>query len=311
MKFFPYLFSKKEKYTIDGREVILISRTKEDFPPKLREIILIVCRTQSIAQHFAKLTFVVEEFEEENKDISGFINAEELREGKNIVHLNVDKLRENTESDSVREFEKKWHGNIIHELTHLLHDNTTQIIKKYIITRNRLSQSLIKNELSHSTIRIQLFNFIRNIFIEGLAVGYQLSRTGYLLYAERVFEILYRDAQTGMNAIIIGLNSYYVTKKKNTSSTKLFENLEKVLKHQTSFTGYHLVYTILFIDHKMTLEKIMPLTPFEFIRKYEACMLSKGLQPVISLTSGRGIFDYKKTLQSWTAIAKELKEKRP
>jgi len=71
--------------------------------------------------------------------------------------------------------------------------------------------------------------------------------------------------------------------------------------------GYHMVYTILFVDHKTNFEQILRFQPFEFIRKYEECMKIKGLQPIISVTSGDGILDYKLLLAELTAAVRELK----
>ncbi|MBI2102993.1 hypothetical protein HYT55_04090 [Candidatus Woesearchaeota archaeon] len=68
-----------------------------------------------------------------------------------------------------------------------------------------------------------------------------------------------------------------------------------------------MVYTILFVDRKTNFEQVLHFQPFEFIRKYGECMKIKGLQPVISLTSGDGILDYKILLARLTAVVKELK----
>ncbi len=311
MKFFRYFFSKKEKYIIDGREVILISRTKEDFPPKLREIILIVCRTQSIAQHFPKLTFVATDFRKER--IVGQIRIKDLLKRKSMVYINAYLQTEEAESYSAKEAEKIWRDTIIHELTHLLHESATKIFQKLDSTNQKLRSSLKRqdtsvNQQDHVSLRIALFYFIRYVFAEGIAVCYEASRTENLLFAERVFESLYRHASNVMYFLEINIQ-LYSTEKKRTFLKEGFLWIEKELKREIYNIGTHLVYSILFIDHKMTLEKIIQMEPFEFIRKYEACMTSKGLKPVISVTSGQGTFDYKKTLQLWAAMAKDLEKK--
>ncbi len=68
-----------------------------------------------------------------------------------------------------------------------------------------------------------------------------------------------------------------------------------------------MVYTILFVDHKTNFEMVLHFQPFEFIRKYEDCMKIKGLQPILSVTSGDGILDYKMLLAKLTAAVRELK----
>lgn len=74
--------------------------------------------------------------------------------------------------------------------------------------------------------------------------------------------------------------------------------------------GLHMVYSILFLDHEMTLDLITAFSPFEFVNKYEECMLREGLQPVISATSGEGVVDYKKMVEQLTAVVKSLEDRK-
>ena len=60
--------------------------------------------------------------------------------------------------------------------------------------------------------------------------------------------------------------------------------------------GHHMVYSILYADHDLKIEDLIKIELFEFYRKYESCILSKNFKPVISITSGRGELDYRKTL---------------
>lgn len=88
----------------------------------------------------------------------------------------------------------------------------------------------------------------------------------------------------------------------------LSDSFVALVKKSWYSTGYHMVYTILFVDHKTNFEMVLHSRPFEFIRKYEECMEIKGLQPVISVTSGDGLLDYKILLAKLTAAVRELKK---
>ncbi len=115
-------FSRKEKYEIDGREVLIINKTSTDFS-QLRDVILLVCKTEPMAQHFPKLMFVIEP--RESLTNFGWTLDVDLLEHKAIIYLNSTIARK---EETVSDYHNNWRSYIAHELTHLFHDSKNQII---------------------------------------------------------------------------------------------------------------------------------------------------------------------------------------
>ena len=54
-----------------------------------------------------------------------------------------------------------------------------------------------------------------------------------------------------------------------------------------------MIQTILYVDKRLTIEDICQMNHLEFMKKYESCMNLIGKQPVVTVTSGKGMLDYK------------------
>ncbi len=63
--------------------------------------------------------------------------------------------------------------------------------------------------------------------------------------------------------------------------------------------GYYLIRDIMTAIPKIRLETIMEMDAYAVIRLHENACTRLGLQPLISITSGRGILDYNKILRLW------------
>lgn len=85
---------------------------------------------------------------------------------------------------------------------------------------------------------------------------------------------------------------------------KRFLNLGESLRISSYALGPHMVYTTLFGNEDVSLFALMKMNSFEFTENYEKACSHLGIRPLVSLTSGHGIFDYKKVLERWTAEAK-------
>ena len=53
-------------------------------------------------------------------------------------------------------------------------------------------------------------------------------------------------------------------------------------------------------------EDLVRFKPFRFIREYERCVEMRRKQPVLSVTSGKGILDYKKMLSDLKIVIPKL-----
>jgi len=72
--------------------------------------------------------------------------------------------------------------------------------------------------------------------------------------------------------------------------------------------GPHMVYVILFGNEKLSVTDLIKMNRMQFIAGYEEACHNLGLRPLVSVTSGKGIFDYKKALEEWSAAAKHLEK---
>ncbi len=301
------LIPRKEKYDIDGREVVIVNKTTTDFS-RLGDIILLVCRTERMAQHFPKLTFVIK------PDFSNpVVNSSEIAVGKAVIEMGGKNVDQNAPS-----FKQDWNGIIIHELTHLYHNHRSGIIITFRKMAGRLRTALTPKitsiELANlASMRGILFQFSSSLFTEGVARYNEILSHGEILFSQELFEQKYETAFEQVNKKTEQfLTTLELLKKKNLKQSKIDECLSTLYGffHGLCYSaGYFMVYTIIFIDHETTFEDILLLKPFEFIKKYEQCMKIKSLQPVISATSGDGILDYMKMLALLTAVVKEI-EKR-
>ncbi len=301
-----FWISNHEIFVIDGREIVIINESDNQFP-KLRRVIRLVCRTGPIAQHFPKITFLISAasnpLEEGRADVAKFLM------GELVIHINSARINE---KDKL--FERYYTGLILHELTHLYHESKSQFLVKSMAKKERLS-ALINQKLKSqktnfkiATIRLYLDSLIRNILPEGLAEYFQKFSQDEVIFSEQNFSVIYLS-EVGAVGKVVNIIPTYLLDKSLLLTKEVRENLDFLFRYLNYSTGYHMIYTIIFVDHKTIFEDIIHFQPFEFIRKYEECMEIKGLQPVISVTSGKGVLDYKKMLAQLTAAAKEVQKK--
>ena len=48
----------------------------------------------------------------------------------------------------------------------------------------------------------------------------------------------------------------------------------------------------MYFDQNIKFNTILKWSPFEFIKRYESSIKKHGVKPLVSVTSGAGIFDY-------------------
>lgn len=297
----------KERYDLDGREIVIVNKTSTDFS-RLRDIILLVCKTERMAQHFPKLKFVITPTKNNPQ-----VNPSELAAGKTVIELGGKII-----DQDFPKFKEEWNGIITHELTHLYHNYRSGIIITFRKISGRLKKTLSPIVTSIELVNLVsmrgiLFRFSKSLFTEGVARYNEILSYGDILFSEELFEQKYEVASEKVNAKTeLFIMTLGPLKKRNTKKSKVDEclsTLDGFFHGLCYFAGYHMVYTILFVDHNTTFEDILHFQPFEFIKKYEECMKIKGLQPVVSATSGKGIFDYKKMLVELTVAVKEVQKK--
>ncbi len=201
---------REERYDIDGREVLIINKTTTDFS-QLRDVILLVCKTEPMAQHFPKITFVIK------PDLSN----SQVNPSKLAVGLSVIEIGGKTVDQNISSFKQKWTGVITHELTHLYHNYRSGEIIAFRKNAHRLiialDSKITSIEFSNLTsMRGILFLFSRYLFIEGVAQYNQILSHGKIFFSQVIFEQQYRLVYEQVNnKSVLFLRTLEVLKKRN------------------------------------------------------------------------------------------------
>lgn len=295
-----FLSRRAEKHTIDGREIIIVDYAKLNKEEKaaFRKTILLACTSAPIARYFPKLEFHVES-ETKYSFAKAWIKREEILQSRAIVHINAS--------------QKLTAGTIVHELTHLWQELTAGAVRKEMQANRNLLKALTQKmestglgESEMADLRFFFSSLFQGMFTEGLATYCERLIEGNVQFGDGEFAAGYAETRRYAEKILAVIQESY---KKGSQRKKflLHELLDTLISRGMYKLGYHLVYTILFIDHETDIETLGQMRPFAFIKKYESCILSKGLQPLVSATSGRGLLDYQRLVAEWAAAVKGMK----
>ena len=168
-------------------------------------------------------------------------------------------------------------------------------------------EKLISKELQNTNLpnlRRLLFLFVLHLHTEGLATFIHNYAARNIQFSESSFLKYYQDARKAA----LNLDRQLFREANKTNEPDALD-LAACFSGPQYTIGMHMVYTLLYLapeitSGKIALGKIAKMNHFTFIKKYEACMLKRGLKPVVSLTSGAGDFDYKRSLQQWWKAVK-------
>lgn len=225
----------------------------------------------------------------------------------------------------------------VHEATHVLHyEISTYLrielaaIKKVKELTTRLAATSAELQRMRvveaiSIIRQFLFTFIRMLQIEGVAMFVREVASGKIFYNDAMLESTYHKAEQQTDEF---LKVYYqieqllksydeirvdeirlaVEKKRIAGFFQEFTAL--VLREGITYTiGAHMAYTIIYIEKGTTFEDLLRISSFEFIKRYEAAIEKKGMRPIISLTSKRGILDYSQLVSIFAKFVEQFKDR--
>jgi len=97
------------------------------------------------------------------------------------------------------------------------------------------------------------------------------------------------------------------------SDNKKYTDTREAFSQSTYHIGLHMVlviiaYSSVLDNQKITIENLMEMSPFQFIKYYEKAAESLGLAPIVSLNSGKGYFDYNRALQKLTQAYKSNRQ---
>ncbi|MBR9683251.1 hypothetical protein GOV03_01805 [Candidatus Woesearchaeota archaeon] len=300
-----------EKYieiTYEGREIIIVDKSRDVNRAKIKKIkreILLFSKTDKAAKRFPKITFMIESHKKGDRGMyRAWVETEKLLQNKVIVYINAVKIKV-----------KGIKSDMVHELRHITHQQISNWIKKVAwhsdrtgkILQKRFSK-LMKEEPDTKDIREMLLLFTHLLPAEGQADYFKYLSKGRIIFNKKRFKKYYSAARKWSLLTKKQWTKYLATKKggrlkKIEKAKKKFWNT-LIIKLPYS-AGFHMIYTLVYVQHINDLDKIAKMGPHKFVREYEKAMKIKGLQPVVSLTSGKGILDYNEMLAEWWKIVKQ------
>ncbi len=281
------------RYEVEGREVIIENTTTTSIP-HITASILGVCKEYEVAKLFPKLHFVIVP---NNGKQAGYVISDSHENSK--IHL-----MDNIEDDS-KEFIYKV---IVHEISHLWHFEDKKLFLRQNEAYRKLSIAISKKvkvetssqkKINLASSRKYLKEFLLKIILEGFAEVCQRIVMQKLTFSEPNFEILYGIAEKEVLNINILWKKWIEEAENSLTWLTLIQEIESYTKN---LIGIHILYSILFMNHNLSLEDLRHLTPFKMVQMYEVIIMQKGKKPVFSITSGNGILDYRRMVRELAAV---------
>jgi hypothetical protein len=314
-------FKKKfdKKYKIKGRTVEVIS--DHEISGKVRRFlkreIFLFCKNYKTAAYFPYLRFYLTNklFKDENFNYPQM--GVRLSIWPTTIIINLEVLIQLSGFKTI-------YNSLAHEIGHLRHNQINDIFKIREKIDEKLGDSFYIQKYYldwHAKKEINLFNlnhlrsffrgFIELINSEGIATFCQYSTKG-VKFDERTFNHTYDAAKEGAEIAIELIESHYtfikenIDKKEKEEFEKEFDEFTKKLHHITYNIGYHVIYSIIYFDSKITLEDAFKLKLYQSFRKYESLMLSNDKDPIITISSRKGIIDYNKLLAELQVVIRKI-----
>lgn len=296
------LFREDKIYNIDGRTVVI--KFEMAVHKKLRKFltkeILAECRKNAHAKMFPLLEVVFAE-----SVLLGFVSHKDLETGVARVQIGLGKIplmhlgfltrlefsKEIELRDTARE-------TFIHEVAHLWENEVSRY--NIVKIKERLNAKLEKKTHRFvGKLRTFMFLIFHGFVTEGIAEYYRLFARLDIPFTDTLFTDLYEESKVDVQEL-----SEEAAKLWQGLRGKRIVRVPRARMHELTYPiGFHIIYSLLFLDPSFNMDKIARAGHFHVIRKYESLMLEKGLTPIISGTSGAGYFDYKKELAKLQAAS--------
>ena len=284
---------------------------------------------------------LIRAFRADRTPAGSHVQPHEIAEKANRIYIPLDSLIASIEDNHlsmrgivpisdrrfIREAYKKLYISAVHEATHLWHISNNLALNRLpkVIARLEKSAAILKEELRKYggseriaslfiTIKFHVNAFTSNILLEGLATYIQ----GIEKYpiSKNVFDALHSSAESEIKTVMLYLEMVIQTFRRVIQEQKAIiresyiitiREVYEPLRSAPYVIGVHMLYTILYTEPTMNIEKIAGFSFAEFIVIYERCCAKLDIRPLVSLTSRRGFFDYKSVLRDLERIEKLIK----
>ncbi len=302
---------RTETFYLDSRKVTINFLKKTTYyirdPQLFIDVILNVCRKNKYALVLPEIVFDIKLREPYPSNAMGYIIPGMETPTVVLVVENILANSGHRYTNIVLQYVLK--RTVIHEITHLWHDYVYQSIKlsREASTRLRTAfHNVSPSRDSHfnlKNVRGYFFNFPRDLQLEGVAVYSEYQMKAHLPFTLPKFVYLMIIAKAEVGKIQDEFTRFKISPPDNQKIEMSMRDLFPSSFESKYDIGVHMVYTIIYVRH-YSLDKVAGMKPFEFVKEYESCMAKQKLRPLISATSGRGIFDYKRTLEELSALWK-------
>ncbi len=296
-------FFKTKKYRVNGKEIIIVDESKmdEDLKNLVRESIVNFCKTEKVVREIPKISFQLTDRLPFGSNSDAWVDPANL-----TVYLSLPPLRVYDQKKESALITEHLNSTLQHELTHVWHEFSSKSIGRFTRSAEKLQEALKKTKsaqpftsfyrkfFNNSPLRTAFHDFFRYLVIEGLAQYNQVNRFEKRELKE-FFLRTYKASTEDAKSIIQEWND-----TKEGKRSRIFP----LLKTGGYTIGYHIISSLLYLNSELTIKKIAKQEVFKVIQTYESLMIAKGYQPIVSITSGKGIIDYQR-------ILRELKETFP
>ena len=302
---------KTETFHLDSRKVTINFLEQTTYyikdPQLFIDTILNVCRKNKYALVLPEVVFDIKFREPYQSTAMGYVLPDLETPTVVLICANLIAHSGQRYSNIVLKYYLK--RTVIHEITHLWHDYVYRSIRSSREASIRLRIAFHKVYSSRylhfdlKNVRGYFFDFFRSLQLEGIAVYSEYQMKAHLPFTLPKFVYLMIVAKAEIGKIQDELTRFKISLPENRKTDMSMRDVFPSYFESMYDIGVHMVYTIIYVQH-YSLEKVAGMKPFEFIKEYESCMTKQKLRPLISATSGRGIFDYKRTLEELRALWK-------
>jgi hypothetical protein len=318
-------------YSYEDRAILFTGEAEES--SEIDYFMGLVCEFYQTIPREILISPIVMKFEkknQENKLIDMLVHASEPYTIK-VVPENI--------LAKVRQFDEKMRRLVlvtafVHEYVHLLHEQVSGALSKAeqrhknvfhaldsVGADNNIDRMLLVNRQNLDTLKSLLL-------LEGVASHCQfLLSQDFMneligkhmnLHTIKDFDDGYREAAKATYKLKTSwellLSVHHTHNEKSSfihAASLLLHQNQRFAAHVSGgdpYTiGQHMVQTLLMYAKDLPLVKLLELEPAAFIRLYEECIAHSGKAPLISHTSGKGLFDFKRAQEELLTVYNERK----
>lgn len=187
-----------------------------------------------------------------------------------------------------------------HEFRHLLDlkQNENHNIRSAAASRlgpiiSKIQASINVASPSYEHLRVAYFELLNSLMLEGLARYAEHQRP----LDKANFRWLYNSAEQEQKKLHPFTDKFLRGLHGDTDVKHIFEEVRQEIFGTSYMIGWHMVYTIRMFLPRIRLKDFLSMSQYQFVVLYEQACAKACVRPVVSLNSGKGMFDYNRTIK--------------